>query len=141
MNKRIYISGPLTDKATGRPSEENLEAFRKAFFLLRDNFTYHIVNPTHVWACRWPWIYRLMERVLGRQGAYKAVLIYDLWLLMRCDYIYKIPGWRESRGANIESCTAYHMGIWPIPKKVRDMIDVKLAKKMEKWKENRREKT
>lgn len=74
-----------------------------------------------------------MESVFGKEWAYRLVLLYDLWLLLRCDLIYKIPGWRESRGANIESCIAFHFRIWNIPTASRERIDKRLAKAMEKW--------
>ena len=43
---------------------------------------YGCINPCRVWACRWPWIYRAMEWVLGKRLAYAVVLCYDLLLLM-----------------------------------------------------------
>ena len=81
-------------------------------------------------------MYRLLERVVGKEWAYRLVLLYDIILLLTCDRIYKIPGWRESRGANIESCFSYHFHIWFLPTEKRERIDKKLAKAMEKWREN-----
>ena len=131
--KRVYISGPMTDKKTGLVSEVNLQAFREAEKLLRERGYRRIVNPIRVWACRWPWLYRVMKRVLGCDAAYYSTLLYDLWLLRRCDLIYKLPGWRDSTGANIESCVAYHFKIWPVPQSDIKKIDKRLAKLMEKW--------
>ena len=131
--KKVYISGPMTDKETGLVSEVNLQAFREAEKLLRERGYRRIVNPIRVWACRWPWLYRMMERVLGCDTAYYSTLLYDLWLLRRCDLIYKLPGWRDSKGANIESCVAYHFKILPVSNKDIEKIDKKLAKLMEKW--------
>ena len=128
-DKRIYISGPMS----GVPREQYLEMFRRAEQSLRDRGYSNIVNPIRVWACRWPWLYRLMERVLGCDTAYYSTLLYDLWLLRRCEMIYKLPGWQQSRGANIESCVAYHFKIWPVPKSDIAKLDKKLAKLMEKW--------
>lgn len=34
----------------------------------------------------------------------------------------------KEKGANIESCVAYHFKIWPVPKKVIDHINKKLEK-------------
>lgn len=130
---RVYISGPMTDKETGFVSEVNLQAFREAEKLLRERCYRHIVNPIRVWVCRWPWLYRIMERVVGCDTAYYLTLLYDLWLLRRCDLIYKLPGWRDSRGANIESCVAYHFKIWPVPQADIKKLDKRLAKLMEKW--------
>lgn len=121
---KVYISGPMTDKATGKVSAENLAAFHHAERLLREMGYRRIVNPTRVWACRWPWLYRIV--------GYNLTLLYDLRLLMGCGQIYKIPGWRASRGANIESCVAFHFRIWPIRHREHEIIDKKLAKRMAK---------
>ena len=120
-NARVYISGPMS----GLKREQYMEMFRRAEQSLRDRGYQRIVNPIRVWACRWPWLYRIV--------GYRLTLLYDLWLLTRCDLIYKIPGWKESRGANIESCMAYHFKIWPVPKQDIAKLDKKLAKLQEKW--------
>jgi len=124
-NARIYISGPMTDPKTGDVSNSNLLAFWEAEKLLRERGFTRIVNPVRVWACKFPWLYRIV--------GYRLTLLYDLWLLMRCDQIYKLPGWRDSKGANIESCVAYHFKIWPIPKQDIAKLDKRLAKLQEKW--------
>lgn len=118
---------------SGVPREQYLEKFRRAEQSLRDWGYQRIVNPIRVWACRWPWLYRLMERVLGCDTAYYSTLLYDLLLLRRCDMIYKLTGWQQSRGANIESCVAYHFKIWPVPQSDIKKLDKKLAKLVEKW--------
>ena len=119
--KRVYISGGMT----GIPREQYIELFRRAEESLRAQGYHKIVNPIRVWACRWPWLYRIV--------GYRLTLLYDLWLLMRCDLIYKLPGWRDSKGANIESCVAYHFKIWPVPQSDIKKLDKQLAKLMEKW--------
>ena len=110
---------------SGVPREQYLEMFRRAEQSLRDQGYRNIVNPINVWSCRWPWLYKIV--------GYRLTLLYDLWLLMRCDQIYKLPGWRDSRGANIESCVAFHFKIWPVPQADIKKLDKKLAKLMEKW--------
>ena len=120
-NAKVYISGPMSNLTR----EQYLELFRRAEQSLRDQGYQRIVNPIHVWACRWPWLYRIV--------GYRLTLLYDLWLLLRCNQIYKLPGWKESRGANIESCVAYHFKIWPVPQSVIKKLDKKLAKLIEKW--------
>ena len=140
-NAKVYISGPMTDPKTGRVTDENIMAFVRAYSLLKKEKYQKIVSPTRVWVCKWPWLYRLMERVFGKSGAYKLVLLYDIILLLRCDLIYKMPGWRESRGASIESCVAFHFGLWTLPAKQCERIDRKLAKAMENWKKNHETKT
>ena len=82
-NARIYISGPMSNLSR----EQYLELFRRAEQSLREQGYQKIVNPIRVWACRWPWLYRMMERVLGCDTAYYSTLLYDLWLLRRCDAV------------------------------------------------------
>lgn len=121
MKKKVYISGRMSDL----PREQYMELFRRAEQSLRDQGYRNIVNPIRVWSCRWPWLYRLV--------GYRLTLLYDLWLLMRCDMIYKLPGWQQSRGANIESCVAFHFKIWPVPESQTKKLDKKLAKLVDKW--------
>ena len=63
---KVYISGPLTDKKTSEVSDENRIAFGRAQCLIKKEGYYDVINPTRVWACRYPWIYRAMERVFGK---------------------------------------------------------------------------
>ena len=120
-NARVYISGPMSNLSR----EQYMELFKRAEQSLRSQGYHKIVNPIRVWACRWPWLYRLV--------GYRLTLLYDLWLLMRCDQIYKLPGWRDSKGANIESCVAFHFKIWPVPDSQTKKLDKRLAKLIEKW--------
>ena len=120
-NVKVYISGPMSNLSR----EQYLDIFRRAEQSLRSQGYHKIVNPIRVWACRWPWLYKII--------GYRLTLLYDLWLLMRCDQIYKLPGWRDSKGANIESCVAYHFKIWPVPENQTKKLDKRLAKLMEKW--------
>ena len=120
-NARVYISGPMSRL----DRELYLKMFRRAEQSLRSQGYTRVVNPIRVWACRWPWLYRIV--------GYRLTLLYDLWLLMRCDQIYKLPGWRDSKGANIESCVAFHFKIWPVPDSQTKNLDKRLAKLIEKW--------
>ena len=120
-NAKVYISGPMSNLSR----EQYLDIFRRAEQSLRSQGYHKIVNPIRVWSCRWPWLYRIV--------GYRLTLLYDLWLLMRCDQIYKLPGWRDSKGANIESCVAFHFKIWPVPDSQTKKLDKRLAKLVEKW--------
>lgn len=100
------------------PREHYLERFALAERKLRELGYDNVVNPCRVWACRWPWLYRLV--------GYRLTLLYDLWLLMRCQRIYKIPGWKASRGANIESAVAFNFNLFLIGKPERTVIDREL---------------
>ncbi len=82
---------------------------------LRSQGYVNIVNPTHLWPCRFPWLCKLI--------GYRLTLFIDLWFLTTCNLIYKMPGWRSSRGAQIESCVAYHFNVWTVPQSVRDILD------------------
>lgn len=114
MNKYkgpIYISGPMSSVQR----EQYIARFQLAEQLLRRQGYTHIVNPIRVWTCRFPWLFRII--------GYKLTLFYDLWLLTRCHRIYKMPCWQQSRGANIESCVAYHFDVFGLSKYDRDGID------------------
>jgi len=85
---------------------------------------YGVINPCNVWACRWPWIYRAMECVLGKRLAYAVVLCYDLLLLMtRADGIVMLPGWQASRGAQIENYVSMHFPMMGISKAAAEEIE------------------
>ena len=129
MKKRVYISG----KISGLPREQYLKIFHKAEMEL-GKLGYWVVNPCRLLPCRRPWIYTTMERLFGSEGAYRLTLFYDIWHLAKCDLIYKVPGWKQSRGANVEGAFAYHSQIWQIPQKQRDKIDRRLAKYIDKLK-------
>lgn len=120
MSKRhVYLSGPMT----GIEPREYRRRFSEAERILRRH-GYGCINPCRVWACRWPWIYRAMEWALGKQLAYAVVLAYDLLLLMtRADGIAMLPGWRASRGANIENYVAFHFPMMGISREAREEID------------------
>lgn len=121
MSKRrlVYLSGGMS----GVERADYVRRFSEAEKILRKH-GYGVINPCNVWACRWPWIYRAMEWVLGKRLAYAAVLAYDLLLLMtRADGIAMLPGWEQSRGARIENYTARHFPMMGISRAVTEEID------------------
>ena len=91
---RIYISGPIS----GRTREEYMRHFSEAEEYLRGEGM-EPVNPTRFLLCKW---YGLLERIVGGETAYRTVLLYDLWQMLRCQGLYMLDGWKMSRGANIE---------------------------------------
>ena len=99
--QRVYISGAMS----GVAREHYLARFDMAERILK-NEGWRVVNPARLAPCRWPWLYRLL--------GYRLTLLYDLW--------------QQSRGANIESCWAYHFKIWPTGKKSRENIDRHISK-------------
>jgi hypothetical protein len=110
MNKKkVYISGPMSDQDP-EVMKQNVQRFHDCALLLERSGC-RVVNPARAWPCRFGWLYRAMERVMGKELAYRAVLCYDLWLLARCQTLSLIDGWRDSRGAKIEESVAFRLGI------------------------------
>ena len=120
MKKKVYISG----KISGIPREQYMKMFGIAEQILRER-GYKVVNPTRFFLSRH---YQRLCRLIGHKNAYDLTLLYDLWRLMHCDLIYKIPGWKQSRGANIESCVAYHFKVRTMLKDAVQKIDNRLEK-------------
>lgn len=121
MNKKrhIYLSGGMS----GIPRSEYQRKFREAEAILRRH-GYGSINPCRVWPCRFPWLYRLMNALLGKRLTYAVILAYDLILLMtRADGIAMLPGWRASRGAQIENYTARHFPMMGISRQAAEEID------------------
>ena len=119
MKRRIYISGPMT----GIEPREYRRRFREAEAILRRH-GYGCINPCRVWPCRFPWLFRLMNALLGKRLAYAVVLCYDLLLLMtRADGIVMLPGWQASRGAQIENYVSMHFWMQGISKAVTEEIN------------------
>ena len=119
MKRRIYISGPMT----GIEPREYRRRFREAEAILRRH-GYGCINPCRVWPCRFPWLFRLMNALLGRRLTYAVILAYDLLLLMtRADGIAMLPGWQASRGAQIENYVSMHFWMQGISKAVTEEIN------------------
>lgn len=117
--RKVYLSGGMS----GVERAVYVRRFREAERVLRRH-GYGCTNPCRVWACRWPWIYRAMEHVLGKRLAYAVVLCYDLLLLMtRADGIAMLPGLEQSRGARIENYTARHFPMMGISRDAREEIE------------------
>jgi hypothetical protein len=104
---KIYISGPMTDRATGRVSKANIEDFYQAERQLREAGYTQIVNPARVWACRFHWLYKIV--------VYRLTLWYDLQLLNRCHAICLLPGWEDSTGAYAEFSLAFRRDLFVLP--------------------------
>lgn len=117
--RHIYISGPMT----GIEPREYRRRFRETEKILRKH-GYGCINPCRVWPCRFPWLFRLMNALLGKRLAYAVVLCYDLLLLMtRADGIAMLPGWQASRGAQIENYVSMHFWMQGISRAVTEEID------------------
>jgi hypothetical protein len=103
---KIYISGPIS----GLARKEYMGRFAEVEGMLKRR-GYRVMNPTRLAPCRWAWIYWAMEKLLGSDTAYRTMLAYDLWHLMRCDAIFMLHGWQHSRGAKTEQAAAKAFGI------------------------------
>lgn len=108
--QKVYISGPMTS-SDSEEQARNVQAFHDCATLINSHAGLRPVNPANAWPCKFPRLYRAMERVLGKDRAYRTVLVYDLWLLSRSDTICMIDGWQKSRGAKIEEGFAFRLGI------------------------------
>ena len=109
-HQKVYISGPISS-ADSEEQARNVQAFHDCALLINSHAGLRAVNPANAWPCKHAWLYRLMERMLGKERAYRTVLVYDLWLLSRSDSICMIDGWQQSRGAKIEEGFAFRLGI------------------------------
>jgi len=120
---------------TAADFRENVSRFHDCAMLLEKSGL-RPVNPARSWPCRFPFLYRLMQRVLGPDLAYRLVLCYDLALLSRSDALCLIDGWQQSRGARIEENFAFRVGI---PKTYcYDPKEKKLTQRNEQPKKNRK---
>jgi hypothetical protein len=108
--KKVYISGPMS----GLERKVYLQRFAIAESILRAH-GYDTINPTRVWSCRWPWLYRIV--------GYKLTLLYDLWLLMtKADAIVSLPASSMSRGASIEQYVSHWIYLYGIDPKINEEI-------------------
>ena len=96
--EKIYLSGAIS----GLPRQEYMKRFADAEKHLREQ-GYKVCNPTKALPCRFLWIYKIL--------GYKLTLIWDLWLLSRCDKIYMLSGSENSKGAYLEKIAAGTFGI------------------------------
>ncbi len=108
--KRVYISGAIS----GRNKVDYLKEFDAAEDVLRA-FGFRPFNPARRLLARWP-LYNLF--------GYRFVLAADIYVLLRCDYIFLLPGWENSKGAKAEKMIADIFGI----KAFRDVTIKELVK-------------
>lgn len=92
MRDKVYIAG----KMTGLSRELVRERFRKGERDMREE-GFRVCNPE-----RWYPVMRFLP--------YRIILLFDLYLLSRCDRIYLLAGWIDSKGATLEHHYATIMG-------------------------------
>jgi nucleoside 2-deoxyribosyltransferase len=91
VKKKIYISGPIS----GVPFEQAKAAFEDAEMRLEEK-GYAPVNP--------------IDNGLPRNSIWEEHMRADLKLMMDCDAIYMLKGFRRSRGAMVEYTIAKELG-------------------------------
>lgn len=87
---KVYISGPMT----GLPGF-NYPAFHEASTRLRA-MGYEVENPANN----------------AQQDAWIDYMRIAVAQLAGCDAVYLLPGWSESRGAQVEYQLARGLGLW-----------------------------
>jgi hypothetical protein len=93
---RLYIAGPMT----GLP-EFNFPAFHAAAFALR-TIGFHVENPA--------------ENPAPPCGSWLGYMRMAVAQVAKADAIVMLPGWQNSRGANVEYQLAVGLGlpVWPL---------------------------
>ena len=90
---RAYISGGMS----GIPEEVYTRRFMAAERYAREH-GYKVSNPV-----RWGWLMKHLP--------YKVALALDILMMCRCDTVFMISGWTESRGATAEHTFAKATGM------------------------------
>ena len=86
----VYISGPIT----------GVHEYAKAFQVAEDalvDYGHSVINP-----CKLPH---------NHSHSWEDFMKEDLTALLKCDGIFMIAGWQESRGAKIEYELAMQLGM------------------------------
>jgi hypothetical protein len=100
MNKiKVYISGAITDKATGGVLPGYMEKFAEAAKVITEA-GFIAVSPT-----------TLPHNHDKSWGAYMRE---DLKAMLECDVVYGMPCHKDSRGAKIELNLAQELGLFTI---------------------------
>lgn len=102
MSETVYISGPMTGYV-----DFNRQAFRVAERRLRNMGFENIVNPVTLDEHH-PLPGGLVD---GTPESHAWYMRRDIAALVNCDAIYLLPGWRWSKGANLEHKVAQAIGL------------------------------
>lgn len=104
---KVYLSGPIS----GLTKEEYTELFRRARQVATE-LGHEVVNPLEVNACADMSCVDLDDPPEG-QGlhSWQCYLRYDLKEMLDCQAIAMLPGFEESRGANLELYVAEAVGM------------------------------
>lgn len=102
--RRIYLAGPMT----GLP-QFNFPAFHEAAARLRAA-GWRVVNPAENFGGRTD---------LPQQSYMRA----DVVMLAQCEAIAMLPGWQESRGAQLEYLLARELGLEPVDAETLEALE------------------
>lgn len=89
--QKVYISGPIT----GLPFDKVEQAFNDAEIRLQEE-GYEVVNP--------------LDNGLTKDHSWREHMKADIKLLMECNTIYLLKGYRTSKGAMVEYDLARILG-------------------------------
>lgn len=91
---RIYISGKISDLSVDEYSKRFIEAEMKLV-----EFGYQVINPVKI------------GEKLPENSEWSDYMRADIIELMKCDVIYMLSNWKESKGAKIEQRIARELGL------------------------------
>lgn len=93
---KIYVSG----KITGLPIEEAKQRFANSQALL-ESIGFEVVNPLEFGLC-------------DEKASWESHMVKDIEMLFKCDAIYMMDNWTDSKGAQIEYDIANRLGkdVW-----------------------------
>lgn len=89
---KIYLSGPIT----GLSFDDVLRNFSNAESELKEQ-GYEVVNP--------------INNGLNESHTWEDHMKADIKLLLDCDEIYMLKGWKDSRGARLECAIALELDL------------------------------
>jgi hypothetical protein len=100
MKKKIYLSGQMT----GIKNYNFDKFFEIEKYLKKLNFK--VINPARL-------TYKLMRKKHKKinEISREEYLKYDLQELLKCDFIYMLKDWENSKGAKLEYQIALEIGI------------------------------
>ena len=98
MNRKVYLSGPISDTPNHR------ENFAAAEWLLSGQ---EVVNPLSVKACE----SGECEPKRGLEHSWECFLKHDILAMLECRSIFMLPGWERSHGARLELNVATSCGL------------------------------
>lgn len=101
--KSIYISGPYTDPDPARVKGNIARAALKAADYIRQGYA---VFCPHTMTEKIDDLFNTSEQI-----TYDDWLTLDLYWLAKCDAIHMLPGWRMSKGAQVEHMVARALGL------------------------------